>query len=143
MAQLDKAEVKAGLKNTKKVRKQMRKNAHRNSYAASARFAVSAAAFAWLLVSGLLEARDLGTSPEPALVTATIAFFVLWIALGFVERPISRAIATHMLETRRAEREAAEQKRKEAEAAAREAAIIARERREAEEAARRAERDLA
>lgn len=146
MAQLDKDAVKTGLKNTKKVRKQMRKNAHRNGYVAAARFALSVIAFAWILLSGVLEARALRTSPEGALLPATIAFFVVWFILGFPERAISKAIATQILETRRLEREDAAEREREMQrlvteevaarrAAAEEAAAVRRARDEAERAA--------
>jgi hypothetical protein len=137
MAQLDKDAVKAGLKNTKQVRKQMRKNAHRNGYVAAARFALSVLAFAWILLSGVLEARDLGTSPEGALLPATIAFFVVWFILGFPERAISKAIAIQILETRRIEREAAAELDRELQRVATEEALARRAAEEEAAAARR------
>jgi hypothetical protein len=70
-----------------------------------------------------------------------LAFFVIWFVLGFVERPISRAIATNILETRRIEREAAEAARQQAADERAAAANEARLQREAEEAARKAARD--
>jgi hypothetical protein len=107
MTELDKAAVKAGLKNAKKYSKQKRRNASRNSHVAAVRFALAASGFAWVLLSGVMDAYENNGDPAVALIPSIAAFLLVWFLLGFAERAISGAIAKNAEETRRAEIEAA------------------------------------
>jgi hypothetical protein len=114
MTELDKAAVKAGMKNAKKYNKQKRRHASRNSHVAAARFALAAGGFAWVLLSGVLDAHENHGDPAAALIPAIVAFVLVWFLLGFAERSISAAIAKHTEETRRAELEAAREAKRRA-----------------------------
>jgi hypothetical protein len=107
MSELDKAAVKAGIKNAKKYNKQKRRASNRNSYVVAVRYALSALGFAWVMLNGILDARSNNGDPAAALLPALIAFLFVWFVLGFAERAISSAIAKQAEEVRIAAQAAA------------------------------------
>lgn len=108
MSELDKAAVKAGIKNAKKYNKLKRRANGRNSYVVAVRYALAALGFAWVMLNGLLDARANNGDPAAALLPASIAFLFVWFVLGFAERAISAAIKKQAEDARREAREAAE-----------------------------------
>lgn len=100
MSELDKAAVKAGIKNAKKYNKQKRRAGNRNSYVVAVRYALSALGFAWVMLNGILDARANNGDPTVALLPALIAFLFVWFVLGFAERAISSAINKQAEEAR-------------------------------------------